>query len=268
MLRLAALSLAFGACHSPTNEPPNATPTRTFEAGAPEHEAVISPPAVAPAPEPTVARPAEPQAPDAKRTNRDKHANPDVAQYVEALQSSGRIADLKIDVVIAKLALPPDAEIGDLGCGPGLFALAFAKACPQGVVYASDLEPGQLDAVRAKIHARDVRNIVPILASEDDPHFPPAQIDVVFIGDTYHHLVARVDYMKRLAKTLKPGGRLVILEYKPGRLSVGPPPEHKLPAGVMERELVAAGWKRVERFDTHPNHDFEVWRAVQPWEKK
>ena len=108
---------------------------------------------------------------------------------------------------------------------------------------------------------------MPVLASEDDPHFPPGQLDVVFIADTYHHLENRVTYMRRVAKALKPGGRLVVLEYKAGPLKIGPPPEHKLAAGVMDKELVEAGWKLVERFDTHPYHDFEVWRAVQPWEK-
>jgi SAM-dependent methyltransferase len=202
------------------------------------------------------------------RVNRDKHGNPDTKQYIDALQRPERVADLQIDVVIAKLALPPDADVGDLGCGPGLFAVAFAKACPQGVVYASDIEPAQLDAVRAKIHASKLDNIVPVLASEDDPHFPPGHLDVLFIGDTYHHLDDRVAYTRRLMKSLKPGGRLVILDYKPGKLAVGPPPEHKLAAGVMEKELEEAGWRRVERFDTHPYHDFEVWRVVQPWEKK
>jgi SAM-dependent methyltransferase len=144
------------------------------------------------------------------------------------LQRPKRVADLQIDVVIQKLALLPDADVGDLGCGPGLFAVAFAKACPQGVVFAYDIEPAQLDAVRAKIHAEKLGNVVPVLASEDDPHFPPGPLDVVFIGDTYHHLDDRVAYARRLMRVLRAGGRLVILDYKPGKLAVGPPPEHKL----------------------------------------
>lgn len=200
--------------------------------------------------------------------NRDKHGNADVAAYLDTLQSAKRIADLQVDVVIAKLALPPDAVIGDLGCGPGIFSVAFARACPEGIVYASDIEPRQLDAVRAKIHSTKVKNIVPVLASEDDAHFPPATLDVVFLADAYHHLDDRVAYLRKLSNSLKPGGRIVILDYKPGKLDVGPPPEHKLKAGVMDQELVDAGCKLVERFDTHENHDFEVWRVVQPWEKK
>ena len=213
--------------------------------------------------------------PDAKKRpvaaelpNRDKHGNADVAKYIDGLQRPERVADLRVDVVLEKLSLPSDAVVGDLGCGPGIFATAFARQCNEGVVYASDVEPRQLDVVREKIRATNLRNIVPVLASEDDPHFPPATLDIVFVADTYHHLENRVDYMRRLGAALKPGGRLVVLEYKPGQLPVGPPASHKPAAGVMARELTEAGWVLVETFETHPYQDFEVWRRLQPWEKR
>lgn len=193
------------------------------------------------------------------RTNRDPHGNPDVERYIDMLQSTGRLETLQIPLVVEHLALAPDAIIGDLGCGPGNFALAFAKAAPRGVVYASDVEPAQLDSLRAKIAGDAAPNIIPVLASFDDPHFPPGRMDLVFIGDTYHHLQDRVAYMRRLEACLAPGGKLAILDYKPGDLPIGPPRAHKLEAGVMERELVEAGWTRVAKHDTHPWHDFEVW---------
>jgi ubiquinone/menaquinone biosynthesis C-methylase UbiE len=210
---------------------------------------------------------AEPQ-PDVQVANRDPHAEPDVAKYIAKLESAERVADLQVDKVVEKLALPADATIGDLGCGPGIFAFAFAKACPRGIVYASDIEPGQLDRVREGIAKTGVRNIVPVLASYEDPHFPPGRIDVVFIGDTYHHLQDRVAYMQRLKSVLKSDARVVVFEYKPGTLPVGPPAEHKLPAGVMARELVEAGYTEVQRFDTHMYHDFVVYRVLQPHEMR
>lgn len=201
-------------------------------------------------------------------TNRDKHGPADLDEYIQKLQSPGRVADLGVDKVIDKLHLPADAQVGDLGCGPGVFSMAFAKACPRGVVFASDVEPAQLDQVNVKIAAEGARNVVPVLAAYDDPHFPPARLDLVFIADTFHHLEDRVAYLRRLQGVFTPSGRLAILEYKPGPLPVGPPPDHKLAAGEMEKELVEAGYARVERFDTHPNHDFEIWRVVQAWEKR
>jgi ubiquinone/menaquinone biosynthesis C-methylase UbiE len=240
-------------------------PAASSSSPSPSSEA-RTPGAIAPTPmAPTHA--AAPATDKPAQVNRDKHGPADVAEYIKSLQSDTRVAELKVDVVLSKLALPDDAAVGDLGCGPGIFTMAFSKACPNGVVFASDVEPAQLDVIAKKIHDTHVHNIVPVLASEDDPHFPPGQLDVVFIADTYHHLDDRVRYMRQLAKTLKPGGRLVVIDYKPGPLKIGPPPEHKLPAGVMDKEISEAGWKLVERFDTHPYHDFEVWRVVQPWEK-
>jgi SAM-dependent methyltransferase len=196
--------------------------------------------------------------------NRDPHGDQDVARYIDRLQSEDRVADLQVGVVIEKLALPGDAVVGDLGCGPGVFALAFARACPQGIVYASDIEPAQLDRVRERIHDEGAANVVPVLASPDDPHFPPGRLDVVFVADTYHHLEDRIAYFSRLRSVLKPGGRLAVLEYKPGKIPVGPPADHKLPAGVMQAEIEEAGYVQVEKFDAHLWHDFEVWRPVEP----
>lgn len=199
--------------------------------------------------------------------NRDPHGDPDVGRYVARLASPDRVAELRVDEVVAKLALAEDAIVGDLGCGPGVFAIPFARAVHEGFVLASDVEPGQLDALRAALEAQDVHNVVPVLSSYGDAHFPPGRLDLVFVGDTYHHLRDRVAYFRRLQAALAPGGRLAILEYKPGKLPVGPAEDHKLPAGVRETELKEAGYALVERFATHQYHDFEVWRVVQPWEK-
>lgn len=199
--------------------------------------------------------------------NRDPHGDPDVGRYVARLASPDRIAELRVDEVVAKLAIASDATVGDLGAGPGIFAISFARVAHEGFVLASDVEPGQLDALRAALVAANVHNVVPVLASFDDPHFLPGRMDLVFVGDTYHHLRDRVAYFRKLQASLAPGGRLAILEYKPGKLPVGPAEDHKLPAGMREAELTEAGYSLVDRFTTHAYHDFEVWRVVQPWEK-
>jgi ubiquinone/menaquinone biosynthesis C-methylase UbiE len=165
--------------------------------------------------------------------------------------------------VLSKLALAPDAIIADIGCGPGVFSLRFARAASRGVVYAVDVEPKQLDALREQLLAGGFENVVPVLASYSTPHLPPNSCDLIFIADTYHHIDDRVAYMSRLQKVLRRGGRLALLEYKSGPLPVGPVPEHKLAEGVMERELGEAGWTLSERYDTHPNHLFEVWVPTQ-----
>ncbi|MCK6445752.1 MAG: class I SAM-dependent methyltransferase [Planctomycetes bacterium] len=193
--------------------------------------------------------------------NRDRHGPPTVDNYVRSLESAARVADLDVPTVLEKLALAPDATVADVGCGPGVFSRAFAKALPHGLVYAVDVEPRQLDRLREHLIEERLENVVPVLASYSTPHLPLGSCDVIFIADTYHHFDDRVSYVRSLARFLEPGGRLAILEYKPGPLPVGPPPDHKLKPGELEHELTAAGYERVAKYDTHANHDFEVWRV-------
>jgi SAM-dependent methyltransferase len=199
--------------------------------------------------------------------NRDPHGPTDIQHYIDTLLAPDRVARFQVPQVLAKLDPAPDALIGDLGCGPGIFSLAFAERCPAGIVFASDIEPAQLDALAARATKARLANVVPVLASLDDPHFPPERLNLVFIADTYHHLENRVEYMRRLARCLAPGGRVVLIDYKPGQLEHGPPPEHKLAAGVMEQEMKRAGYVLVESIDLLPEHDFQVWRPATPWEK-
>lgn len=196
-------------------------------------------------------------------SNRDPHGPADVDDYIERLESPTRLAELQPELVVERLALAPDAWVADIGCGPGVFALPFASAVPRGVVFAVDVEPRQLDRLRERLKAEGATNVVPVLASFDTPHLPEGRFELLFVGDTYHHFENRVAYVRGLANLLGPHGRLAILEYKPGPLPVGPPPEHKLAEGQLERELVEAGWRLEARFDTHEFHDFQVWVPVR-----
>lgn len=195
--------------------------------------------------------------------NRDPHGPADVDDYIARLESPERLAELQPDAVVARLAPARDAWVADIGCGPGVFALPFARAAGEGLVFAVDVEPRQLDRLRERLRAERVANVVPVLASFETPHLPEGRFDLIFVGDTYHHFEERVAYARGLARLLRPGGRMAILEYKPGDLPVGPPPEHKLAEGELERELTQAGWRLEARFDTHTWHDFQVWVPVR-----
>ena len=191
--------------------------------------------------------------------NRDRHGPPDVERYIQGLQGEQRVRELDPAGVVRTLAIPETAVVADLGSGPGVFSLPLATHVSKGLVYAVDVEPRQLDALRERLLAEGIENVVPVLASYADPHLPPGGVDWVFIVDTYHHLDDRVSYLRGLRGDLAPGGRLVILEYKPGDLPVGPPADHKLSHEVRYRELREAGYELAKRFETHEFHDFEVW---------
>lgn len=192
--------------------------------------------------------------------NRDRHGPPNVERYIRGLEGEERVRELNPTGVIATLGMSASAVVADLGSGPGVFSIPIARHLSSGLVYAVDVEPQQLDALRARLKAEGIQNVVPVLASYSDPHLPPGGVDWIFIVDTYHHLENRVDYLRALRQDLAPGGRLVILEYKPGELPVGPPADHKFSIEKRFGELRAAGFELVERYETHRYHDFDLWR--------
>jgi ubiquinone/menaquinone biosynthesis C-methylase UbiE len=191
--------------------------------------------------------------------NRDPHGPPNVQSYIQSLMSDERIADLKPDRVIAALMLPEDAIVADLGCGPGVFTVPLAQVVRNGVVYAVDVEPQQLDALRQRLIEEDLHNVVPVLASYSTPHLPPARLNLVLLVDTYHHIEDRIEYFRRLRAVLRPGGRIAIIEHKAGESVAGPPVEAELPEGLRQEELQAAGFSLLRDFDIHEHHDFEIW---------
>ena len=191
--------------------------------------------------------------------NRDPHGPADVQSLIESLMRDERVAELKPGRVITALMLPEDAIVADLGSGPGVFTMPLARELRRGVVYAVDVEPQQLDALRRRLIEEDLHNVVPVLASFSTPHLPPDYLDLILLVDTYHHIEDRIEYFKRLRTALRPGGRIAIIEYKAGELAAGPPVESKLPEGLREEELQAAGFRLLRAYDIHEFHDFELW---------
>ena len=107
--------------------------------------------------------------------------------------------------MVKALRLRPGQVACDVGAGPGYFTLRLARAVgPAGRVYAVDVEPKILDALREKLAGSGLRNVTPVLALADDPLLPAAACDVVLIVDTYHHFPERVAYLGRLARALRP----------------------------------------------------------------
>ncbi|MBW2243937.1 MAG: class I SAM-dependent methyltransferase [Deltaproteobacteria bacterium] len=195
--------------------------------------------------------------------NRDRHGPRSVETYIQRLQTESRVRELDPEGVIQRLELEPTAVVADIGVGPGIVAIPLARHLTQGLVYAVDVEPRQLDALRERLLAEGIDNVIPVLASYSDPHLPPRGIDWIFIVDTYHHLDDRVAYLRGLRADLSEGGQLAILEFKPGDLPVGPPADHKFSHEQRFGELREAGFEKVQSFDTHRYHDFEVWRPIE-----
>jgi ubiquinone/menaquinone biosynthesis C-methylase UbiE len=174
---------------------------------------------------------------------RGRYGNPaDLDAYIAHLADPKRDAWQKPDELVAALGLRPGQTACDVGSGPGYFTLRLARAVgASGRVYAVDVEPQILDALRERLAAAKLRNVTPILALADDALLPPAACDVILIVDTYHHFPERTAYLRRLSAALSPGGRIVNVDYHKRPTPVGPPMDHRLSREEFLSEAKAAG---------------------------
>lgn len=135
------------------------------------------------------------------------------AEWIRRLERPERIAGLRIDDVIATLQLKPGDVVADIGAGTGAFTVPFAKAVgPSGKALAVDIWPELLDYISAKARTESVGNLQTILAKRHDPGLAENQVDVVFFHDVFHNVNDRQAYLVALAPSLKPGGRIAIIE--------------------------------------------------------
>jgi ubiquinone/menaquinone biosynthesis C-methylase UbiE len=194
----------------------------------------------------------------AAQVQHQHHPPRDAGEYARVLEDPSRDEWQKPHEVIMALALKSSESVADIGAGTGYFSRRFARHA--GKVYAVDLDAKLLE-IAAK-NAPD--NLITVLAAPDDPRLKDASVDTIFFCDVLHHIDGRPAYYEKLKKALKPGGRIVMMDFYKKQLPVGPPPEMKLSAEQVESELAAAGFRKVKTHDFLPYQyflEFEVRRA-------
>lgn len=181
------------------------------------------------------------------------HSFEDVERWVEVFESADRAAWQKPSEIPAALGLKEGMTVADIGAGTGYFERHFAQAVgPAGRVYAADIEPKMVEYMKARAVREKTPQVIPVLAAADDPRLPDAALDRIFICNTWHHIGDRVEYLERLRRALRGGGRLAIVDFHKRDLPVGPPTEHKLSREEIVAELAEAGWSLAGESDLLP----------------
>jgi ubiquinone/menaquinone biosynthesis C-methylase UbiE len=176
------------------------------------------------------------------------------ADWARLYNDPKRAAWQKPEEVLQALDLHPQEVVADIGAGTGYFTTRFAPQVAK--VYAVDIDPEFLRYTAQHAPA----NVELILATPDDPKLPAASIDLAFFANVIHHIAARPTYFRRLAPVLRPGGRIVIIDFYKRLLPVFPPVWEKVAPGEVVAELQAAGFHLVRRFDFLPDQYFLVFR--------
>lgn len=189
-----------------------------------------------------------------------RHAFDDVEHWTRVFDDPARDAWQKPRELVAALGLAPGATVADLGAGTGYFLRSLSEAVgPGGTVLAADTEPALVAHLRGRAEKEGLGNVVPILASADNPRLPARSADVLLIVDTYHHIDDRVAYARGLAGALAPAGRVAIVDWQQRDLPVGPDAAHKLAREQVVAEMTAAGYALVAEPDVLPYQYFLIF---------
>ena len=175
-------------------------------------------------------------------------------QDLGLLEGPDREAWQKPDQIMDALAIADGSAVADIGAGAGWFAIRLARRVgPNGIVYAQDVQHQMLEAIRRRVAREGLRNVETRLGSDSTPNLPAASLDAVLVVDVYPEVENRVVFLRNLAQALKAGGRIGIVNYKPGRGGPGPAPSEgvRVESGSVERDAVSAGL-RVQARQTLP----------------
>lgn len=191
---------------------------------------------------------------DQIHAEKKSHRFDDAEAWARRFDDPARDEWQKPEEIIAALGLSPDSSLADLGSATGYFAVRFARALPKGTVYGIDVESSMTDYLKKRAERERLDNLVSVLGDYDDPKIPKA-VDCILIVNTYHHIEARPEYFRRLASSLKPGGRIAVIDFKKG-VKRGPPDSEKLTPEEVAAELLEAGYTQSSSWAFLPDQYF------------
>lgn len=181
------------------------------------------------------------------------------------LTRSTRIQEENPQKLMDALGIKPGQTICDLGCGNGYYTLELARLVgPTGKVFAVDIQPEMLRLLESRAGQNNLKNIQLILNTPTDPKLPANSVDLILVVDVYHELSYPEHMLKALRKSLKPDGRIVLVEFRGEDPTVPIKPLHKMTKKQVRKELEPNGFKLVEEFDELPwQHVMFFGRASQ-----
>jgi ubiquinone/menaquinone biosynthesis C-methylase UbiE len=162
---------------------------------------------------------------------------------LEWLFRETRIEEEQPEAMLDALKIPRGATVADVGAGAGYHSIRLARRVgPRGTVLATDVQPEMLRTLRANARAAGVTNIRPVLASQADTKLPKGAIDLILMVDVYHECSDPETILRGLFAALKPGGRLVLVEFRGEDPLVPIRPEHKMTVEQVRREIEPQGF--------------------------
>ena len=172
-----------------------------------------------------------------------QHARLFPPEYLAQLEGPDRDAWQRPDQIMDALQIGENSVVADLGAGGGWFTVRLARRVigPNGKVYAEDIQRQMIESIRRRVQREGLRNVETVLGTAVDPKLPAGSLDAVLIVDAYHEIEQPVALLKNVAKALKPGGTIGIVNYKKDGGGPGPDMNERVDAEKVIADARAAG---------------------------
>ena len=185
-------------------------------------------------------------------------------QAADWLERPEREAEEKPDLLLQSLKLKPGDAVADIGAGTGYLSWRMAKQVGEkGVVYAVDIQQEMLDLLAQKMAGRKVTNVKPVLGAITDPKLPINAVDLVIMVDVYHEFSHPFEMMQAIGKSLKPGGRVVFVEYRAEDPGVPIKRVHKMSEAQVRKEAAVHSLQWVETIGVLPRQHIIIFKKTR-----
>ncbi|MBI1760764.1 MAG: methyltransferase domain-containing protein [Acidobacteria bacterium] len=166
------------------------------------------------------------------------------------LERPARVEEEQPDQVVEQMKLKPADVVADVGAGTGYFSFRLSRVVSQGKVFAVDIQREMLDVIEERKAKLKAGNVVAIRSTEQDVKLPDNAVDVVLLVDVYHEFAYPYEMMQSIVKALKPGGRVIQIEYRGEDPEVQIKRTHKMTVQQARKEMEFVGlrWKETKEF--------------------
>jgi ubiquinone/menaquinone biosynthesis C-methylase UbiE len=165
------------------------------------------------------------------------------------------------DLALKLIGVPKGATVGDIGAGAGYLTWRLAALVgPTGKVYANDIQPEMLDLLRKNMRQRKITNVEAGCGSFNDRKFPPKSLDLVILVNVYHEFSEPQKMLRHIRESLKPDGRLVLLEYRAEDPAVPIRPEHKMTVAQVNMEREPEGFHPYRLLEDLPRQHILIFK--------
>ena len=165
------------------------------------------------------------------------------------------------DRALSEIGIAKGSTVADIGAGSGAIAWRLAERVgPTGKVYANDIQPRMLELLRQNMTQRKIANVETVLGAVDDPNLPPSSVDLELMIDVYHEFSHPQEMLRHLRESLKPGGRMVLLEYRGEDPSIPILPEHKMTVAMVKAEVEPEGFRLDRTIEALPRQHILIFK--------